>query len=93
MKPAAMLVRAFEIHDLVAAAVAHALDAGEAGKMLRVFERESMGRAGIEPDVEHIVDLVESVRIVVGREKTRGGIRREPGVGALLLEGRRRCAH
>ena len=55
--------------------------------MHRVLEREGMGRAGIEPDVEHVVDLVEIVRIVVGREKARGGIRREPGVGALCLEG------
>ena len=88
-----MLVRAFEIHDLVAAAVAHALDTGKAGKILRVFERESMGRAGIEPDIEHIVDLVEILRLVIGREETRGGIGREPGIGALLLKRRRRSAH
>ena len=59
MEPAAMLVRAFEIHDLVLAAVADAADAGEAGEMHRILEREGMGRAGIEPDVENVVDLLE----------------------------------
>ena len=53
-----MLVGAFEIHHGVGAAVALALDAGEAGEMLGVFQHEGMGRAGIEPDVENVVDLL-----------------------------------
>ncbi len=57
MEPAAMLVGAFEIHDLVGAAIALAMDAGKARKILRVFQREGVGRAGIEPDVENVVDL------------------------------------
>ncbi len=40
-----MLVRAFEIHDFVLAAVAYAIDAGKAREMLRIIEREGMGRA------------------------------------------------
>ena len=81
-----MLVRAFQIHYSVTAAFAHSLDTSEAGKILRIFQCERMGRAGIEPDIEHIVDLVEILRIVIRREKTRGGIRRKPGVRAFFLE-------
>ena len=45
MEPAAMLVGAFEVHDAVLAAVALALDAGEAREVLRVFQREGVRRA------------------------------------------------
>ena len=63
------------------------LDAGESRKVLRIVEREGMGRAGIEPDVENVVDLFVMVRVVFGREEARGRAFREPGVGALLFEG------
>ena len=82
-----MLVGAFEIHDLVRAAVALALDAGEAGKCLRVLQHEGVGRAGIEPDVEHVVDLLVIVGIVVGREEARRRALGVPGVGAFGFEG------
>ena len=49
MEPAAMLVRAFEIHDLVGAAVAHAMDAGEAGKCCG----SSSVKACVEPESNH----------------------------------------
>ena len=58
LEPAAMLVGAFEIHHGVVAAVGLALDAGEARKMHRVFQHEGVRRAGIEPDVENVVDLL-----------------------------------
>ena len=45
MEPAAMLVRAFEIHDLVGAAIDLAIDAGEAVEMHGVFKREGVRRA------------------------------------------------
>jgi hypothetical protein len=37
-----MLVGAFQVHDAVLAAVAHAANAGEARKLLRVLQREGM---------------------------------------------------
>jgi hypothetical protein len=46
MEPAAMLVRAFEIHHLVRPAVALAVDAGEAGEMHGVFQH----KACVEPE-------------------------------------------
>ena len=35
-----------------------ALDAGKTGKLLGILEREGVGRAGIEPHVEDVVDLL-----------------------------------
>ena len=87
LEPAAMLVGAFQIHDFVRAAVDLAVDVGEAGEMLGIAEHVGMRRAGIEPDVEYVVDLVIVGRIEIGREKARGGAGRIPGVGALGLEG------
>ena len=85
MEPAAMLVRAFEIHHLVGAAVMlRRMPQGR--EMLRVFQREGVGRAGIEPDVEDVVDLFVIGGVVVGR---RGSARRRrlvPGVGAFVRE-------
>ena len=57
------------------------------GKCSRVLQHEGVGGAGIEPDVEDVVDLLPLVGIVVGLEETRGGAGRVPGVGAFLLEG------
>src|SRR5664279_6608042 len=86
MKPAAMLVAAFEIHDRIFAAVDLALDAGELREMNRVFQHEGVGRAGVEPDVENVVDLFPAV---VGElaEEAFARARLVPGVGTLLLEG------
>ena len=58
LEPAAVLVGAFEIHHGVGAAVALAADAGEAGKFLGVLQHEGVGGAGVEPDVEDVVDLL-----------------------------------
>ena len=74
------------------AAVADAADAGKAGEVLGVFQREGVGRAGVEPHVEHVVDLFVLGGVVVGREEPLRRALREPGVGAFLLEGVRRCA-
>ncbi len=85
LKPAAMLVGAFEIHHRFVAAVGLALDVGERRKVPRVFEHESMRRAGIEPDVENVVDLLPAV-IAELAEEALARARCIPGVGALLLE-------
>ncbi len=83
-----MLIGAFEIHHLVLAAVALAHDAGQAGEVFRVVEHVGVGRAGIEPDVENVVDLLIVGRIVVGREEAPRRALLVPGVGAFLLERR-----
>ena len=84
MEPAAMLVRALEIHDRVGPAV----DAAARLEVLAHLEREGVRRARIEPDVEDVVDL-----LVVGRRrrpaaprKRAAVVRLEPGVGAFPLE-------
>ena len=79
MEPAAMLVRAFEIERRPA----------RPGPDCRL-QHEGMGRARFEPDVDDVLHLLVVVGIVVVAEEARGRAR-EPGVGALLLEGRRRC--
>src|SRR5580692_1352655 len=81
-----MLVGAFQIHDGVIATVDFAPDAGEPRKMFGVFQHKSVGRAGIEPDVENVVDLLPTV---VGKlaEKTLARTGRIPCVGALGFEG------
>ena len=58
LKPAAVLVGAFQIHDLIGPAVLLALDAGKVREMFGVLQHEGMGGAGIEPDIEDIVDLL-----------------------------------
>ncbi len=80
-----MLVGAFEIHHRFVAAVRLALDMGEAWKMARVFEHEGVRRAGIEPDIENIVDLLPAV---VGElaEKALARAGLVPGVGAFGFE-------
>ena len=86
MKPAAMLVGAFEIEDFVGPAVANPVNAREIREVFRIAQREGMSRAGIEPDIENVVDLFVFFRFVFGRQESRGGARREPGVGTLLFE-------
>ncbi len=85
LKPAAMLVGAFEIHHDLVAAVRLALDMGEAREMPRIFQHEGMRRAGIEPDIENIVDLLPAL---VGElaEKALARARLVPGIGAFGLE-------
>ena len=90
LKPAAMLVGAFEIHHRLVAArffntMGLPLDVSERRKVLRVLEHESMRRAGIEPDVENIVDFLP---VVLGElaEEAFARARLIPGVGALLFE-------
>ncbi len=68
-----MLVRAFEIQDFVGPAVAHPVDAREARKVFWIVQREGMGRARIEPDIEHVVDLFV---ICPGRSRAQGSARR-----------------
>jgi hypothetical protein len=53
--------------------------------MLRVFEHKSMGRAGIEPDVENVIDLLPGI---VGElaEEPLARARRIPGIGAFFVE-------
>ena len=63
------------------------MDARKAGKVFRVVQREGMGRARIEPDIENVVDLFVFFRVVFGLQEARGGAVREPGVRALLFEG------
>ena len=86
MEPAAVLVGALQIHDGVGAAVDLAPDAGETREMHRVLQHEGVGRAGIEPDVENVVDLLP-VLVGARAEETLARAGRVPGVGAFLLEG------
>ena len=67
-----MLIRAFEIQDFVLAAVTLAMNSRETRKVLWIVQREGMGRARIEPDIEDVVDLFVFVRVVIGAEEARG---------------------
>src|SRR6202030_2920560 len=86
LKPAAVLIGALEIHHDVVAAVGLALDVRERGKVLGVFQHKGMRRAGIEPDIENVVDLLPAF-IAALAEETLARARRIPGIGALLREG------
>ena len=85
LKPAAVLVGAFEIHHEVGAASIRAPDSGETGEMLGVFEHEGMSRAGIEPDVEDVVHFLPAV-FAVRSEKPFARAVGIPGIRTLLLE-------
>ena len=74
MEPAAMLVGAFEI------------DVGRPFQVGAVLQREGVGRARIEPDVENVGDLLPFRRVVIA-EKAFLGALGKPGIGALGLEG------
>ena len=54
--------------------------------MLRVFQHEGVGGAGIEPDVENVVDLLPAF-VGARAEEALARAFRVPGVGAFLLEG------
>ena len=87
LKPAAMLVRAFEIHDRVFAAVDRPPDAGQSRKVLGVLEDEGVRRARIEPDFDQVVDLVISRGVVLRPEEPLLRAFSEPCVGAFPLVG------
>ena len=86
VKPAAVLVASFQIHHGVGSAIDLALDAGKARKMHRVFQHESVRRAGIEPDVADVVDLLP-VFVGARAEEPFAGAVHIPGVGAFRLKG------
>ncbi len=86
MEPAAVLVGAFQVHDGIRPAIPAAADAGKARKMFRVFQREGVSRARIEPDIEDVIDLVP-VLVREFAEKAFARSPRIPDVGALALEG------
>ena len=81
-----MLVAAFQIHHGIVAAVDLADDVAEIGKVLAVFQHEGVGRAGIEPDVADVVDLLP-VLVGAGAEEALARAVHVPGVGAFLHEG------
>src|SRR4051794_22428693 len=54
--------------------------------MLAVFEHESVGRAGVEPDIENVVDLLPGLAGTFA-EKTLARAIHVPRVGAGLTEG------
>ena len=91
MKPAAVLVGAFQIHHGVGAAIDLALDAGQPREVHGVLQHEGMGRAGIEPDVADVVDLLP---VLVGKrpEEAFAGAVHVPGIGAFAARRRPRCA-
>ena len=80
-----MLVAAFQIHHGIGAAIDLADDVAELRKILAVFQHEGMRRAGIEPDVADVVDLLP---LFVGKaaEETLARARRIPGIRAFGLE-------
>src|SRR5215467_3229165 len=81
-----MLVRAFQIHDRLAAAIRLAFDMGERGEMLRILQHERMRRAGVEPDIENVVDLLPTlVSTLAEKPLARAGL--VPGIRAFPLEG------
>ena len=86
LEPAAVLVGPFEIHHGIAAAIDLALDAGEAGEVHGIFQHEGVRRAGIEPDVADVVDLLP---FLVGKRAEEAFARtvHVPGVGAFLFKG------
>ena len=81
-----MLVGALQIHHRLVAAAGLALDLRQRGKVRRVFEHEGVRRAGIEPDIENVVDLLPAF-VATLAEKPLARARRVPGVGAFFLEG------
>ncbi len=75
VEPAAVLVGAFEI------------EARRPDPVGPVAQREGVGRAAVEPDVEDVGDLFPLRRVEVVAEEPRLRAVGVPGVGALGLEG------
>ena len=72
-----MLIRAFEI------------EVGRPFEIGALLKHECVRRAGIEPDIENVGDLLPIVGILhQAFEEALLGARLEPGVGAFRLEGR-----
>ncbi len=86
MEPAAVLVGALEVHDLVRSAVAQAADAGEAGELFGTLQREGVGRAGVEPHIQHVVDLLPGLTRAITEEALARAVG-VPSIGALGGEG------
>src|SRR5262249_60783422 len=86
MKPATVLIRAFEIHHRGFAPVDSALDACECREMFWIFQNESVRGAGIEPDIENVVDLLPAV-IRELAEEAFARTRLVPGIRTFVLEG------
>src|SRR5438874_2225085 len=70
LEPAAVLVGAFQV------------GIGRPPAVGSVLQGEGVGRPGIEPDVEDVLDLLVAGRIVVAEEVAVGA--GEPGVGAFF---------
>ena len=68
-----MLVRSFEIQ------------VGRPALIFPVFQHESVGRSGIEPDIDDVADLFVVLRVIIIAEKT-GRWARKPGVRPFLAE-------
>src|ERR1700724_3430487 len=83
LEPAAMLVASFEIHDRIFAAIDLALNACKAREMHGVFQHERMRRAGIEPDVADVADLLP-LFVDAGSKTTLAGAVHVPGVCTSL---------
>ena len=73
IEPAAMLVGAFEI------------ERGRPFQLGPLFQHESVRRAGIEPHLDDVGDLVPLGGIILIAEKSRG-LGRVPDIGALALD-------
>src|SRR3990172_9197268 len=63
VEPAAVLVRALEVHDAVRAPVAHTADAGKAREALGVLEGKGVRAARVEPHVEHVAHRLPALGI------------------------------
>jgi intein/homing endonuclease len=55
--------------------------------VLRVFQREGVRAAGIEPDIENVVHLLEFRGIELGLQEARAVFIGKPRIRALFLEG------
>ena len=76
LEPAAMLVRAFEI------------ERGRPGEVGADLEHEGVGRAGVEPNIEDVVDLLPLCRVVdEAAEEALARAWFEPSVSAFFGEG------
>ena len=87
VEPAAMLVASFQIHHGIGAAIDLADDMAELRKILAVFQHEGVGRPGVEPDVEDVVDLPPVFRGQLFPQEALARAVRIPSVGAFLHEG------
>ena len=78
-----MLVGAFQIKDVILAAVGLALGR----KVFTLFQHEGMGGATVEPDIQNVGNHVPLVGLVVVAQETLPGTVCKPGVGTLRYKG------